>query len=51
MDFTLILMTAVWMLVGIYRGLSNLDLWYNYLYVFMNIVTLILNLKIISQKP
>jgi len=50
LDFILILMTGVWIMVGIYRGLSNLDWWYNYIYVILNITTLILNLKVIRVE-
>lgn len=50
LDFILIMMTAGWIFVGIYRGLSNLDLWYNYTYVIINLVTLILNLTIITER-
>lgn len=50
LDSVLIMMTAVWILVGVYRGLAQMDLWYNHVYVILNILTLILNLKIINTK-
>lgn len=51
LDFVLIMMTAVWIMVSISRGMSELDLWYNYTYVILNILTLFLNLKLLKSKP
>lgn len=50
LDFTLILMAAVWLMVGLYRGLTNLELWYNFVYVILNVAALSLNLKIIKAQ-
>ena len=45
----LILLTAVWVLYGIYKGLENLEMAYNYVYVIVTIMTLALNLRIINK--
>ncbi|MBT4539505.1 hypothetical protein HOI26_00685 [Candidatus Woesearchaeota archaeon] len=49
LNIVLIMMTAVWILVGVIRGLSALEMWYNYTYVTLNIGTLILNLLLIRS--
>jgi hypothetical protein len=49
LDFVLIMMTAVWIIIGVFRGLSNLEVWYNYVYVILNIATLTLNLVVIRK--
>jgi hypothetical protein len=49
LDIVLILMTANWILFGIYRGISILELVYNWIYVLINILTLILNLRLINK--
>ncbi|MBU0627984.1 MAG: hypothetical protein KKC75_02250 [Nanoarchaeota archaeon] len=50
LDFVLIMMTAMWIFAGIARGLDFIELGYNYLYLTLSIVTLILNLKLINGK-
>ena len=50
LDIVLILMTASWISFGVYRGLSTLEVAYNWVYVIVNIITLILNLRIINRK-
>ena len=50
LDFILIMMTATWLLASIYKGMSKLDLWYNFIYVTLNIMTLILNLLLIKNE-
>ena len=46
----LIFLTAVWILYGIYKGLQTLEMAYNYVYVCVTILTLILNLRIINKQ-
>ena len=50
LNIFLILLTAVWILYGIYKGLETLEMMYNYVYVSVTILTLILNLRIINKK-
>jgi hypothetical protein len=49
LDITLILMTAVWILFGVYRGLTLVEMVYNWIFVTVNISTLILNLRLINR--
>jgi len=49
LDITLILMTAVWILFGVYRGLTLVEMVYNWIFVTVNITTLILNLRLINK--
>ena len=51
LDFILIMMTATWIIVSIYHGISKTDSWYNYTYVLLNILTLLLNLSQIKKLP
>ena len=50
LNIFLILLTAVWILYGIYKGLETLEMIYNYVYVGVTILTLMLNLRIINKK-
>ena len=50
LDFILIMMTATWIIVSVYRGMSNVEWIYNYTYVILNMVTLVLNLKLIRTS-
>ena len=50
LDYVLILMTATWILVGVYSNISFLDIIYNLVYVCINITTLILNIKLLHKK-
>lgn len=47
LDLVLIMMTVVWVLRGVFVGLGFVEIIYNYVYVFVNILTLSLNLRII----
>ena len=49
LDITLILMTAVWILFGVYRGLTLVEMVYNWIFVTVNITTLILNFRLINK--
>tara|TARA_Y100000310_G_scaffold61409_1_gene56676 strand:- start:560 stop:748 length:189 start_codon:yes stop_codon:yes gene_type:complete len=49
LDMVLILMTATWMIFGVYRGITILELIYSWTYVIVNIATLILNLRLINK--
>tara|TARA_B100000315_G_C14339662_1_gene479008 strand:- start:491 stop:676 length:186 start_codon:yes stop_codon:yes gene_type:complete len=49
LDMVLIFMTATWILFGIYRGITLLELIYNWTFVIVNITALILNLRLITQ--
>ncbi len=51
LDIILIMMAGGWILASLYRGMSNLDLWYNGIYITLNIATLILNLILIKSQP
>ena len=50
LDMVLMLMTASWIVFGVYRGLSNLELAYSWMLVIVTIITLILNLRIIHER-
>ena len=50
LDFILIMMTATWVIVSVYRGMSNIEWIYNYTYVILNMITLVLNLKLIKTS-
>jgi len=50
LDMVLILMTATWISFGVYRGISTLEIIYNWVYIIVNISTLILNIKLINKK-
>ena len=50
LDLVLIFMTAAWILFGVFRGITLLELAYNWIYVVVAILTLILNIKIINEK-
>lgn len=50
LDLVLILMTATWIIFGVFRGLSILEIFYNWVYVMVNILTLILNLRLINKR-
>lgn len=50
LDIVLIIMTASWISFGIYRGLSTLEIIYNWIYVIVNISALILNMRIITKR-
>ena len=50
LDLVLIFMTAAWILFGVFRGITLLELAYNWIYVIVAILTLILNIKIINEK-
>jgi hypothetical protein len=50
LDMVLIIMTGSWITFGVYRGLSTLELAYNWIYVIVTISTAILNLRLIHKK-
>ncbi len=50
LDIVLIMMTVVWILRGVFVGLGVIEIIYNYIYVFTNILTLILNLRILYNS-
>jgi hypothetical protein len=50
LDISAILMTATWVLFGVFRGLTLLELSYNYIYAVVVLVSLILNLVVIFNK-
>lgn len=49
LDFTLIMMTAVWIIVNVSKSGFE-DVIYNIVYVTINITTLILNMNILSRR-
>ena len=50
LDLILIFMTASWITFGVFRGIGILELIYNWIYVIVAILTLILNIRIIHEK-
>ena len=50
LDLVLIFMTAAWILFGVFRGITLLELAYNWVYVIVAITTLILNIRVINEK-
>lgn len=48
LDLVLLLMTAFWVIRGVYVGINFVETVYNYIYVIVNIATLILNLIVIN---
>lgn len=50
LDFVLIMMTATWIIITIFRGLDFLEIGYLYLYLIINAITLVLNLRMMNKK-
>ena len=50
LDLVLIFMTAAWILFGVFRGITLLELAYNWVDVIVAITTLILNIRVINEK-
>ncbi|MFH0701234.1 MAG: hypothetical protein V2A62_02235 [Candidatus Woesearchaeota archaeon] len=49
LDMILVIMTGSWVLFGLSRGIDSIELIYNYIYVFVAIISLILNITLIYQ--
>jgi len=49
LDVLLIFMTTTWLLISITKGMSEIELWYNFVYVTLNTSTLILNLTVLQK--
>lgn len=47
LDMVLLVMTASWVLFGLSKGIDNIELTYNYVYVVVAIVSSILNIKLL----
>lgn len=50
LDMVLLVMTGSWILFGISKGIDNIELAYNYVYVLVALVTSILNIWLIHKK-
>lgn len=50
LDMVLLVMTGSWILFGISRGIDDIELIYNYVYVFVVTLTVILHLKLLYRK-
>ena len=50
LDMVLLIMTAAWIIFNVSRGVSIIELIYNYLYIFVVTLTIILNMKIIYGR-
>lgn len=50
LDMVLLVMTGAWIVFGVSQGIDSIELVYNYIYVFVVTVTLILNMKLIYKK-
>lgn len=49
LDMVLLVMTGSWILFGISQGIDAIELIYNYVYVLVALVALLLNIKIIYE--
>ena len=50
LDFVAIFMTAGWILYGIYKGITFLEIYYNYVYIVVIVSSNILNIIKILGK-
>ena len=50
LDLVLLYMTIGWMLFALWRGASNLELFYNYTYMLLMFFGMILNIRILKKK-
>ncbi|MBI2146181.1 hypothetical protein HYU22_02485 [Candidatus Woesearchaeota archaeon] len=50
LDMLLLVMTASWITFAISKGIDTIELIYNYVYMFVVAITIILNLKILFQE-
>lgn len=50
LDFMLIFLTALWLIRGLYYGLTKIEITFNYAYLLINITALLLNLVVIYRK-
>lgn len=49
LDMVLLVMTGSWILFGVSKGIDNIELIYNYVYVLIALVALLLNIKVIYE--
>ncbi|MEK6938842.1 MAG: hypothetical protein AABX04_07420 [Nanoarchaeota archaeon] len=49
LDMIIVIMTGSWVLFGLSQGIDSIELIYNYIYVFVAIISLILNITLIYQ--
>tara|TARA_Y100000310_G_scaffold345863_1_gene471766 strand:- start:35860 stop:36045 length:186 start_codon:yes stop_codon:yes gene_type:complete len=50
LDMVLLIMTASWILFGVAKGISLIKLTYNYVYMIILTIALMLNMKQLYQK-
>ena len=50
LDMLLLVMTASWIIFAISKGIDTIELIYNYIYIFVVAITMILNMKILLQE-
>ncbi len=50
LDMVLLIMTGGWILFGLSKGIDNIELAYNYVYVIIAIITFILNIKVLQEE-
>lgn len=50
LDMWLLVMTASWILFAVIRGIGRIELMYNYVYMIILTISLILNMKVLYQK-
>lgn len=50
LDMVLLLMTASWVLFGISRGIGFIELIYNYIYIIISMLTLLLNIMVLKKE-
>ena len=50
LDMVLLVMTASWVLFGLSRGIDRIELFYNYVYIMIALITSILNIKLLYEQ-
>lgn len=49
LDMVLLIMTAAWILFGLSKDMTTIELGYNYVYVFVATITALLNIKMLQK--
>ncbi len=50
LDMVLLVMTASWVLFGLSKGIDNIELIYNYVYIAVALISSILNIKLLYHQ-
>jgi|TARA_Y100000310_G_scaffold270277_1_gene283996 hypothetical protein len=49
LDLVLLLMAMGWMLVALWRGVVNIELFYNYTYIVLMLFAMVLNVRMLKK--